>query len=124
MLFAIEIFGVLIAAMCLIGLVQPAVTLTMVRGTASSAYGWPAAVGLRVILGSLLIAAAAQTPVPEAVAAIGVVTLLAAATLVLMGEARFSRFVDKVTLQPAGIMRLAFVFGLAFGGFLIYAAHG
>lgn len=124
MLLAIEGFGVLIAIICLIGLLQPAVTITMVRGSASSVYGWPAAVGLRLVLGSLLIAAAPETQFPAIVATLGVITLLAAAGLVFMGEARFSRFVDKVTLQPAAIMRLAFVFGLAFGGFLIYAVHG
>jgi hypothetical protein len=80
------------------------------------------AIGLRVALGVVLLAAAPECRFPTAIRVLGFVALIAAASGLLLGRARLEAFVGWWLDRPAGFVRGWCVVALAFGGFLIYAA--
>ncbi len=122
MLVIISVFGVLIAVMSLWGLVQPQAVVRLVRSVATSRFGLAFAVSVRVLLGFALIFAASSTPFPQIIFALGVIALLAALGLLIMGMERVNQLVDWFAKASATTLRAAFVFGAAFGGFLLYAS--
>ena len=122
MLVIISVFGVLIVAMSLWGLYQPQSVVRLVRSVATSRFGMPFAVSVRVLLGFALIFAASSTPFPQIIFALGVIALIAAVGIFLMGMERINRLVDWFANASAATLRAAFVFGAAFGGFLLYAS--
>ena len=122
MLAVISVFGVLIAVMSLWGLIQPKVVVRLVRSVAISPFGLGFAVAVRLLLGFALIIAASSTPFPQIIFALGIIALLAAVGILIMGEDRLARFVDWFATASATTLRAAFVFGAAFGGFLLYAS--
>ena len=122
MLVIISVFGVLIAGMSLWGLYRPQAVVRLVRRVATSRFGLPFAVSVRVLLGFALIFAASSTPFPQVVFALGVLALIAAIILLIMGMDRINRLVEWFASASATTLRAAFVFGAAFGGFLLYAS--
>ena len=122
MLAVISVFGVLIAIMSLWGLIQPKVVVRLVRSVAVSPFGLAFAVAVRLLFGFALIIAASSTPFPQIIFALGIIALLAAVGILIMGEDRLARFVDWFATASATTLRAAFVFGAAFGGFLLYAS--
>ncbi len=122
MLAIISVFGVLIAVMSLWGLYQPQAVVGVARRVGTSRFGMEFAVAIRILLGVALIVAASSTPFPTIVFALGVIALLAAAGIYLMGEERLNRLIEYFSNASAMTLRAAFVFGAAFGGFLVYAS--
>lgn len=87
-----------------------------------SAWGAPAAVVIRFILGAALILAAPVSRFPAVVLVFGWIAITAAVAGTLMGRDRLRRFTHWwiERFSPAGI-RLWVLIALAFGGFLISA---
>ena len=122
MLQLVIAFGVLIIAMSLWGVLRPQAVVSTVSSFADSKAGWLFAILVRVLLGGALIAAAPLTDYTLAFQILGVLTLLAAAGLLVIGQHRMMSFVHKVSNWPPQFMRIAFVVGIAFGGLLVFAA--
>ncbi len=122
MLTALMIFGILIAVMSFLGIVRPQLLVDLATGVARQPYGLPFAVGVRLLLGTILIVAAPMTPYPYVVSILGLIALLAALVILLMGRSRFSRMVEWISSMPSALMRVSGIFGVVFGGFLVYAA--
>jgi hypothetical protein len=79
------------------------------------------AVALRLALGALLIYAAPECRAPLAVRALGVITVIAAIGLVVLGPERMDGFVHWWTKRSPTILRVWSVLGVLLGAFLIYA---
>lgn len=79
------------------------------------------AVIVRLVMGAALIVAAPASHFPIVFHGVGVILILAAIILVLMGRERLQRFLvwcsDEIPVQ---IIRLGLVLGAVFGGFLVY----
>ena len=78
------------------------------------------AVGIRLLLGVALIVAAPASLFPLVFRVIGVIAILAALALPIMGIERIRRLVGWFAALPSLALRLWLVFGFAFGAFLVY----
>ena len=86
--------------------------------------GIPLAIAFANLLGLALIAVADVARYPMAFLVLGGVALLAAVALPVMGKARVGRIIDAVSGQPAALLRLWCIFGMAFGLDLVQLAAG
>jgi predicted membrane channel-forming protein YqfA (hemolysin III family) len=118
----VAMFGLVIFALGVIGIVQPDSLMRLVERPWRTSAGLYLAMGLRAVLGLLLIAAAASTRFPTAIAALGVLSLVSAGLIPVLGLARIRRFVDWWLARPPAVIRLWSGVACAFGGFLVYAA--
>jgi len=83
-------------------------------------WGMYFAVGVRLVLGLALIFAASQSRFPMTFTVLGAITLVAAVALPFVGRARIVRLITWFGRLPPSAIRLWLLFGIAFGGFLIY----
>jgi len=120
--YVVVLFGAVIVALSLWGLVVPARVLAMVGSVMSMARGMWIAVGARVVLGVALILAAPQSMFPTVFAALGWIALVAAVVLPLVGRARVAALLTWLERMPSPLVRLWLVVGVVFGAVLIYGA--
>jgi hypothetical protein len=120
---AVQVFGALILAMSLWGMVAPASLIAVVRRVTRHSAGLGFAVGVRIVLGAALLTAAQVSNFPAIFTALGWIAILAAIGLLILGQSRMSQLVGWVARWPQGTIRVALVFGLLFGAFLIYGAR-
>lgn len=80
-----------------------------------------AAIGARLVLGSVLLAVASQAKFPTLIRVLGGISILAAVIFLLMGH---QNFIDLLSSLLPGMKPYAWISGIlsiGFGGFLIYA---
>lgn len=121
MKIVIALFGVLICLGGLVILVAP----ERFKSVMNSWTGQPRflfAVIVRVIIGAILLAEAANLKFPLAMKIIGGISIVAAIVILLIGQDRMDRFIDYWMRKPDNFLRIWSVFAFAFGGFLIYVA--
>jgi hypothetical protein len=119
---AIAAFGLFVLALGVLGVARPAALIGLVERPWRSRAGFHVAVGLRAVLGVLLLAAASSTRFPRVIGALGVLSLIAAVSIPLLGYERLRRFVEWWVARPADFVRAWSLLACAFGSFLIYAA--
>ena len=119
---AIAALGLFILALGVLGVGRPATLIGWVERPWKSRAGLYFAVGFRAAVGVLLLAAASSTRFPWVVGALGVLSLVAAVSIPLLGYARLRKFVEWWVARPAGFVRAWSLVACAFGAFLIYAA--
>ena len=119
MLTIIAIFGVLIVFACAYGMASPSGLLELV-GRFANKQGFAFAIGVRIVLGTVSILAAPESRLPAFLYIIGVISLIAAAVLLLIGMPGYRRIMDWVSGFPESMMRAWLVFGLVFGAALIW----
>lgn len=120
MLVAIAIIGFLVCLGSLIGIAVPARLIGVVRAVMSDPRGLYFAAIVRLVLGVLMILAAPASLFPVVFRVIGVIAVLAALAIPVMGRARLERFVDWFAAMPAAVIRGWLIFAFAFGAFLVY----
>jgi hypothetical protein len=121
MAFLVSMFGGLIVGIGLFGLIRPRGLVEFIRSTWESPSGLPIAVTLRLVLGATLLAAAASSRFPLALSALGVLMILTAAALPILGADRFRDFVQWWVERPGPILRAWSGVAILFGALLIYA---
>ena len=115
------VIGVTIILLAGWGVFAPEKLMAFVTSAMDKYWGIYIAVIARLLLGSALIVVAPTSHFPIVFQAVGVIAILAAITLVLMGRERIQRFVVWWSERfSARIVRLWLLFGMAFGGFLVY----
>ena len=119
MLTIIAAFGILIVFGCTYGMANPAGLLALV-GRFADAKGYAFAIGVRVLLGAASILAAPDSLMPVFLYAIGALSLIAAAVLMMVGVSGYRRILDWVSGFQAPMLRLWLIFGLLFGVALIW----
>ncbi|MCG8591946.1 MAG: hypothetical protein MJE66_21840 [Proteobacteria bacterium] len=120
MAIAVSLVGVVVV---LLG-VAIAVVPERFLGTLASLESRPRfaiAVGVRVAMGVLFLLAAPACQLPTVVRVIGVIALVAAGGLLLMGRARMDAFVAWWLELPTAVLRSWSVVAIAFGALLVYA---
>jgi hypothetical protein len=119
---AIIAFGLLILVLGGLGVVRPPALVGIVERLTGSAAGLYVAFAFRVILGLLLLAAAAGTRFPVAIRVLGIVVLISAAAIPIIGRERLHRLTTWWARRPATVIRATSLFACAFGAFLVYSA--
>lgn len=115
------LIGATVIVLAAWGLFVPAKLMTFVTAAIDKPWGMFAAVIVRLLLGAGLIIAAPASPFPVVFQVLGAIAILAAVALVLVGRERLRRFMDWMFGQmSAAFIRLWLLFGIAFGGFLIF----
>lgn len=118
---AIAVIGLLILALGVLGVARPRMLIGLVGRVWATRVGLVAALAIRAAFGILLIAAATSTRFPWTIAVIGMVSLLAAVSLPLLGYERLRKFVAWWAARPNGFVRAWSLLACVFGAFLIYA---
>ena len=115
------VIGVTIIVLAGWGLFAPEKLMTFVTSAMDKHWGIYIAVIVRLVMGSALIIVAPASPFPIVFQAVGVIAIVAAIVLALMGRERMRRFIAWFSERfSAPIIRLWLLFGVAFGGFLVY----
>ena len=115
------VIGVTIIVLAGWGIFAPEKLMTFVTSTMDKSWGIYIAVIVRLVLGSALIIVAPASLFPIAFQALGVIAIVAAFALLLMGRERMRRFLAWFSERfSTPIIRLWLLFGVAFGGFLVY----
>jgi hypothetical protein len=123
MAFLVVVFGSIIAAVGIVGMARPA---QLVAGMLN----WPAAVllavavAVRLVLGIVFILAAPSCRFPRVVYALGIVALLAALVVLLLGPDRVRSLVQWWSQQPSLVIRAMYAGTVLFGAFLVYCGAG
>ena len=117
-LVSISLFIMLIS---LYGILQPLSVIAWVRRIMTGKSGLWVAVLVRVAFAALLWFAAPLSRTPLICRVLAVLALTAAAVLPVMGVQGIQRLMNGVTRWPLLIVRLWFLFGTIFGGFLLWS---
>ena len=114
-------FGVLILMIGLLGAVQPQAFIRLIGRLQAQRRLVPIAVVMRLIMGVALLLAASDSRFPRTLWVLGVIALVAAVTILVLGEDRMWRMVKWFTEAPPNLARFGLLCAAAFGAFLIWA---
>ena len=103
------------------GIFAPEKLRTSVTSAMDKSWGIYLAVIVRLVLGSALIVVAPASLFPIVFQVLGLMTIVAAIAVVLIGRERIRRLLAWMSERfSAPIVRLWLLFGMAFAGFLVY----
>jgi hypothetical protein len=114
-------FGLLVFLAGVIIVVNPEIIFGFLRNNLEKVSLQVLAIGIRVVLGILLIHYAGQSKYPTIIEILGWLSLAAAVTFSVIGRRRFLRLMSWAftLLRPYG--RVGGLVAMAFGGFLVHA---
>ncbi len=115
-------FGLLIAAVSALGVIQPQRLMAALAGMRP----WPRyaiAVGVRLVMGMAFLAAAASCRWPNVIQGLGLFALSVALIIAMSGPRRLDTLIQWWLARTSGFLRGWCLFGIAFGGLLVHAAH-
>ncbi len=117
----IQIFGAFLILAGITLLIDPSIVFNYIEGNSESTWLYATAIVMRLILGTVLILSANASNFPMVFKVLGIVTIIAALTFLLMGHASFQELMASILpfFKPYG--RLASLASFVLGGFLIYA---
>ncbi|MGB5510808.1 MAG: hypothetical protein WBM87_03770 [Woeseiaceae bacterium] len=119
------VIGITIIVLAGWGIIAPEKLMAFVSSAMNKSSGIYIAVIVRLVLGSALIIVAPASLFPIVFHVLGVIAIVAAIALLLMGRERMRRFIAWFSARfSAPIVRLWLLFGVAFGGFLVYGVAG
>lgn len=121
MKYFILLFGGLIVLVGLAIAVSPQSSVSLLDRYKQHAATYVLAVGVRLLLGVVLIAYAPQSAFPLVLQIIGVVSIAAAIGILLIGPGRLQRLIDWLIARAGRFARSAGIITVLFGAFLIYA---
>ena len=115
------VIGVTVFVLAGWGIFAPEKLKSLVASAMDKYWGIYSAVIVRLVLGSALIVVAPASRFPVVFQVLGLLTIVAAIVVALMGRERIRRFLAWFSEQfSAPIVRLWLLFGMAFAGFLVY----
>lgn len=103
------------------GIVKPVSLMKLVSGVVNRDWGIHFAVVVRLLFGAALIIAAAGSRFPPVFLFLGCLMILAALIIMIVGRKRLHRLMAWLDRLSLAVIRIMLVFGIMFGGFLIYA---
>ena len=119
MAIIVPVLGVVIAVIGVVGLADPRSLIKLVQHWQSPArFGF--AVAIRVVLGVVFLAVAPDCRAPLVVRIVGVVSIVAAIAILILGRARLDAFIEWWLRRPA-LLRLSATMAIACGALLVYA---
>ena len=122
MTWIVALFGCIVATLGIAGVVRPNSLIDLVQSAWRTPAGLYVAVGVRIFLGVVLIAAAPDCRFPQAMRILGIIALIAGAAGLVAGFERLQHFVAWWTERSAVFVRAWSLVAVAFGAFLVFAA--
>ena len=116
----LSLFGILICLGSAIGFASPKRLSEWVIALWGRAWAFPLAIGVRLVLGVLLISGAPQTKYPQVFQILGFLAIIGAMVILIAGRKRIGRLLVWWKRFPPLILRLLMGVGIAFGGFILY----
>ena len=118
----VSAFGFLIVAFGSWGVVHPQSIMCFASSVWLSERSAYFGVGIRIVFGLLLILAAPDTRFPDVVLVLGLVTLLAALAILVVGFDQLRAFIERCSsTRRSGLIRLWSLVAIALGAFLVHA---
>jgi hypothetical protein len=117
----VAFIGAFVAIIGLIGLARPVAVIQVIDSLLRTPRGLYVAALMRLVGGAILVLAAPSTRFPPIIWLIGLIAIVAAVGLVLVGFKRVRKLVDWWTRASTTLLRIGFLVATAFGGFLLYA---
>jgi len=115
------VIGVTVGVLAGWGMFAPEKLKSLVASAMDKHWGIYSAVIVRLVLGSALIVVAPASRFPVVFQVLGLLTIVAAIVVALMGGERIRRFLAWFSQRfSAPIVRLWLLFGMAFAGLLVY----
>ena len=114
------LIGLLVCVMSVWGCFVPDRLIKLVMRVVDQDWGIYFAVVVRLLMGAALIVAAPVSRFPVVFEILGWIAIVAAVALILIGRERIAALIAWFVRCPAWFIRLWLLFGMAFGGFLIY----
>lgn len=114
------LIGLLVSVLSVWGCFVPDRLTKLVMRVVDQDWGIYFAVVVRLLMGAALIVAAPVSKFPVVFEVLGWIAIVAAIALILIGRERMAALIAWFVRCPAWLMRLWLLFGMAFGGFLIY----
>jgi len=117
--YVVACFGVLVVVLGLIGVAWPRHLIGVIVGLPPRVRLY-VAVSVRLVLGGVFILAAPDCRFPTAILVIGIIAIVAAVTLALLGADRLESMVRWWAQRSGDVTRWWCVAAVLFGGFLVY----
>ncbi len=121
MITLIIVFGVFIFLAGLYLLVRPAKFIGQIEALGERAWVYALAIGIRAVLGLILIQQAVNSKFPLVIEVLGWISLVAAIILATLGRRRFTRLMFWIIGKARPIAPVGGFFAVLFGAFLVYA---
>ena len=123
MSYLVLIFGFLILLAGIVLVVRPSALFSLLQRYENTRVLYALAIGVRILLGGVLILAAPSSRLPLVLTAIGWVAIGAAIFIGVRGRTRFSKLMASILRLSDSWGRGAGVFTVLFGGVLVYAVR-
>ena len=117
----VSLFGLVIAALGILGVIRPGSLIHFVSAAWQTRAGLYLAITLRLVLGVALIGAASGSRFPDALGILGLISIVAALVASSVGFERLRTFVRWWAARPSGFVRAWALVAAGFGVFLVYA---
>jgi hypothetical protein len=117
----IFLFAFLIAMAGIVLMVRPSVVMGFLESNSDKTWTYVSAILVRALLGWVMVQQSVHSKFPLTVEILGWLMLFAALFLLLLGRSRFMRLIRWLMTKLGQLSRLAGVFALVFGAFLVYA---
>ena len=121
MITVVIVFGVLITLAGLYMAARPAKFIDQIAALGDRIWVYAAAIGVRAVLGLVLIQQAASSKFPLVIEILGWISLAAAMILAALGHGRFTRLMFWIIGKARPIAPVGGLFAVLFGAFLVYA---
>ena len=120
MAIIVSVLGVVIALIGVMGVANPRSLNKLVQRWQSPArFGF--AVVIRVVLGVVFLAVAPDFRAPLVVRIVGVISVVAALAILIVGRVRLDAFIEWWLRRSPALLRLWATVAIAFGALLVYA---
>ena len=116
----VSLVGLTVAGIGLVGVVAPTKLMALLDSR-RVLIGFPMTVAIRIVTGSIFVAAAPDCRVPTLVRLTGLLEFGGAAVLVALGGGRLRRFVEWWLQRSPSFVRYWCLGALTFGSLLVYA---
>lgn len=117
----IFLFAIMIAVAGIVLMVSPSVVMDFIESNGEKAWIYISAIVVRALLGWIMIQQSMHSKFPLTIEILGWLMLFAALLLLVLGRSRFTRLIRWLLTRLRQLSRLAGLFALAFGAFLVYA---
>lgn len=121
--YLILCFAMVITVLSAYGVVAPGSLTDWVMGEWEKRYAMPLAVGVRLLLGIVILLAAESSRFPTVFIVIGWIMIIAAILIPMAGKDRVGKLISWLNQQPPILVRIWCSFGVLFGLFLGYGVN-
>ena len=115
------VFAFFIAMAGIVLMFRPSVLMDFLESNSDKTWIYASAIVVRALLGWIMVQQAIHSKFPLTIEVLGWLMLFAALFLLLLGRSRFTRLIRWLMTKLKQLSRLAGVFALVFGAFLVYA---